>query len=115
MSTTNRERFYIFDALKDLGYTGFSVNNDLEIWYPDDATPPTQEVLDAKINEIKSKEPLEVLRRKRNDKLAECDWTQNRDVSLANDAEWQTYRQALRDITNTYTSINDVVWPTKPE
>jgi hypothetical protein len=24
------------------------------------------------------------------------------------------YRQALRDITNTYTSINDVVWPTKP-
>lgn len=24
------------------------------------------------------------------------------------------YRQALRDITNTYTSLDDVVWPTKP-
>jgi hypothetical protein len=25
------------------------------------------------------------------------------------------YRQALRDITETYDSINDVVWPEKPE
>lgn len=25
------------------------------------------------------------------------------------------YRQALRDITETYDSINTVVWPTKPE
>ena len=25
------------------------------------------------------------------------------------------YRQALRDITNTYTSLNDAVWPEKPE
>jgi hypothetical protein len=25
------------------------------------------------------------------------------------------YRQALRDITDTYTSLEDVVWPTKPE
>lgn len=38
-------------------------------------------------------------RAKRNDALASCDWTQNRDVALSNDAEWQTYRQALRDVT----------------
>jgi hypothetical protein len=25
------------------------------------------------------------------------------------------YRQALRDITDTYTSLDDVVWPVKPE
>ncbi len=25
------------------------------------------------------------------------------------------YRQSLRDITTTYTSLDDVVWPTKPE
>jgi len=24
------------------------------------------------------------------------------------------YRQALRDITNTYSSLDDVVWPEKP-
>jgi hypothetical protein len=25
-----------------------------------------------------------------------------------------TYRQALRDITDTYSSLDDVVWPEKP-
>jgi hypothetical protein len=27
---------------------------------------------------------------------------------------WKTYRQTLRDITDTYTSLDDVVWPEKP-
>lgn len=29
--------------------------------------------------------------------------------------EWTTYRQALRDLPQTYSDPNDVVWPTKPE
>ena len=29
-------------------------------------------------------------------------------------AEQTAYRQALRDITNTYSSLDDVVWPEKP-
>jgi hypothetical protein len=29
--------------------------------------------------------------------------------------EQRAYRQALRDITDTYTSLEDVVWPEKPE
>lgn len=57
----------------------------------------------------------EDLRRVRNAKLAETDWTQSRDVTLTNDAAWQTYRQALRDITDTYSDLDSVVWPTKPE
>lgn len=57
---------------------------------------------------------LQEVRMIRNAKLAETDWTQNRDVTLTNDADWQTYRQALRDITDTYTSLDDVVWPEKP-
>jgi len=59
-------------------------------------------------------EKIVKLREVRNAKLAETDWTQGRDVTLANDADWQTYRQALRDITDTYTSLDDVVWPGKP-
>lgn len=55
------------------------------------------------------------LRHERNAKLAETDWTQSRDVTLTNDAAWQTYRQALRDITDTYSDLDSVVWPTKPE
>ena len=57
---------------------------------------------------------LEQLRMQRNNKLRNSDWTQNRDVVLSNDSEWATYRQALRDITNTYQNVDDAVWPTEP-
>lgn len=57
------------------------------------------------------------LREERNKLLAESDWTQVVDSPLddTTKAEWQTYRQALRDITETYSSLDDIVWPTKPE
>ena len=55
---------------------------------------------------------LEMLREERNKIIAESDWMANSDVTMS--AEWKTYRQALRDITESYTSIYDVVWPTKP-
>lgn len=55
------------------------------------------------------------LRNRRNQLLAESDWTQILDIPEATRLAWQPYRQALRDITNTYTSLEDVVWPTKPE
>jgi len=58
---------------------------------------------------------IQEVRMIRNAKLAETDWTQNRDVTLTNDAAWATYRQALRDITDSATSLDDVTWPTKPE
>ncbi len=55
---------------------------------------------------------LIMLRSQRNSKLAETDWWANSDVTMT---QAQTdYRQALRDITNIYTSLADVVWPTKP-
>ena len=57
---------------------------------------------------------LEYLRAERNTKLAETDWTQSRDVTLSNDADWKTYRQALRDITKTYKTFDTVKWPTEP-
>ena len=58
---------------------------------------------------------IQEVRMIRNAKLAETDWTQNRDVTLSNDSAWATYRQALRDITDSATSLDDVTWPTKPE
>ena len=57
---------------------------------------------------------LNYLRKIRNNKLAETDWTQNRDVTLSNDDDWKQYRQELRDITKTYKSLEDVKWPTAP-
>jgi hypothetical protein len=64
-------------------------------------------------------ETMAWLRNKRNLMLKECDWTQAADSPLSESkkAEWATYRQQLRDLTNTYTtknSIEDIVFPTKP-
>lgn len=47
----------------------------------------------------------------RDRKLKDCDWTQNRDVMLLNDKEWQEYRQALRDITKQAGWPFEIVWP----
>lgn len=58
---------------------------------------------------------LDNLRRERNKLLVESDWTQLPDVPEELKNSWQSYRQALRDITNTYSSLRDVVWPTQPE
>lgn len=57
---------------------------------------------------------LEILRLKRNQLLAETDWAANSDVTMSD--EMRAYRQALRDITNTYQSMNadGFAWPTKP-
>lgn len=57
-------------------------------------------------------EKMAYLRNERNRKLAETDWWANSDVTMT-EAQRQ-YRQDLRDITNTYSSLDDVVWPTKP-
>ena len=58
---------------------------------------------------------LAMLRLERDFLLGQTDWTQNRDVTLSNDADWKTYRQKLRDITKTYKSLSDVKWPTAPK
>ena len=61
-------------------------------------------------------EKLNMVRTERNRKLAECDWTQFNDSPLTDEkkTKWQTYRQALRDITDGFDNDTEVVWPTKP-
>ena len=56
------------------------------------------------------------IRRERNTKLAECDWTQLNDTPLDNPSKvaWTTYRQSLRDITAQAGFPNSVIWPVKP-
>jgi len=93
----------------------WKLNGDEVIWLDESQTQPTELEIQTKIDELTAAEPLKLLREERNRKLAETDWTQNRDVTLSNDADWKTYRQALRDITNSATSLDDVAWPEKPE
>lgn len=52
------------------------------------------------------------LRAERNQRLANTDWWASSDLTMT--AAQTAYRQALRDITETYTSLDDVVWPEVP-
>ena len=63
-------------------------------------------------NVLSDDEKLDELRLHRNSLLLETDYFALSDNTLS--AEMTTYRQALRDITDTYASLDDVVWPTKP-
>lgn len=56
------------------------------------------------------------IKRQRNLLIAETDWTQCADVSLSDEKKQQIveYRQALRDLSKTYSDPRNVVWPTNP-
>tara|TARA_Y100000996_G_scaffold35864_1_gene25101 strand:+ start:4714 stop:5082 length:369 start_codon:yes stop_codon:yes gene_type:complete len=79
--------------------------------------PPREEFI-AKVNENIPKYLLVELREKRNKLLVESDWTQFRDVVLADDEAWKTYRQALRDLpSQVEPKLNedmDALFPMKP-
>lgn len=55
---------------------------------------------------------LSALRAERNQRLANTDWWVMPDRT-ATQAQLD-YRQALRDITDTYSSLDTVVWPQEP-
>jgi hypothetical protein len=55
---------------------------------------------------------MRLLREERDRLLAETDWWASSDLTMT--SAQTTYRQALRDITDSATSIHDVTWPTKP-
>lgn len=55
---------------------------------------------------------LAALRFERDRLISETDWWAGSDLTMTQ--AQIDYRQALRDITDSYTSLDDVVWPTKP-
>jgi len=70
-------------------------------------------LVSAKQAELEAAIPMKLLRAERNQRLANTDWWALSDIIMTN--EQIKYRQALRDITETYTSLDDVVWPVMPE
>jgi len=76
--------------------------------------PTDKQLKDVDESAIEAEYNLTSLRVERDLLLEQSDWTQNRDVTLSDDAKWKTYRQSLRDITKDYKSLEDVKWPEKP-
>jgi len=81
-------------------------------WHSEDISQPSDDVINAKIDELKAAEPMRLLREERNRLIAETDWWASSDLTMT--SAQTTYRQALRDITKSATSLDDVTWPTKP-
>ena len=82
-------------------------------WLNSDLTKPTSSAIETKRNELYAEDRLNELRQHRNAKLAETDHWALSDTDAMTQAQTD-YRQALRDITKTYSNLDDVVWPTKP-
>jgi len=61
---------------------------------------------------LEDAEPMRLLRVERDRLLVETDWWASSDLTIT-DAQ-KKYRQDLRDITKTATSLDDAKFPTKP-
>ena len=81
-------------------------------WTYDGKTFKTNEVT------LTTEQKLNELRSERNKLLNSSDWVvikeREEGGSVSNFADWKEYRQKLRDITNTYKSLDKVKWPTAP-
>ncbi len=89
----------------------------------DSSTKPTESEIDAEVTRLNNAEPMRLLRIERNERLSSCDWTQSRDITLSNDTDWKTYRQALRDLPASASpkldsdgdlDLSSVTFPTEP-
>jgi sensor histidine kinase regulating citrate/malate metabolism len=93
----------------------FTVGNesvDEITWLSSDVTQPTAQQINNKLVELEAAERLEKLRTERNKRLTDTDHYGLSDQTMS--TAMTNYRQALRDITDTYSNLDDVVWPTKP-
>jgi len=80
-----------------------------------DIAQPTDSQLNSYETAADLEEKLKIIRFKRDKLIAETDYLALSDQTLS--TEMTTYRQALRDITNGITTVeqaNNVTWPTKP-
>ena len=89
----------------------------IETWEHSTVNQPSQSAIDGiSDSTITAEQNIAVLRAERNAKLAETDWviTMHKEKGTNIPTAWKTYRQSLRDITDSATSLSDVTWPEKP-
>jgi hypothetical protein len=105
--TTEEEFGEMFRKVIGADSNGSAIeSSDPSGWGTDWAT------VSAKVTELTTAEPMKALRAERDRLIAVTDWWASSDLTMT-DAQ-TAYRQALRDITESATSLDDVTWPTKP-
>tara|TARA_B100000700_G_scaffold320510_1_gene417935 strand:+ start:3775 stop:4155 length:381 start_codon:yes stop_codon:yes gene_type:complete len=98
---------------------------DLE-WLDESQTKPTEDEINTKVAELKTAEPMRLLRIERDKRIATSDWriVKAKETSTNIPAAWKTYRQALRDLPASsdpkliddtdFLDMSSVTWPTPP-
>jgi hypothetical protein len=78
-------------------------------------TPMTEQEVSDYRDDLLITSTLRYVRDERNERLMRSDWTQLSNSGLSNEKkiEWETYRQALRDMPDTITGP-EVTWPEEP-
>ena len=101
----------------EFSWAGTEIYSELN--YLSSDTPPTESELDTEVTRLNNLEPMRLLRKERNKKLAATDWRASSDLTLSKD--WADYRQALRDLpanasptVNSSGQLASVTWPTEP-
>ena len=98
-------------ALRGDDYSGLE-------WLDESQTKPTEDEVNAKVNELTDAEPYRLLREERDRRLKETDWRASSDLNLPE--SWRAYRQALRDLPanakpkldeNDKLDMSSVAWP----
>jgi hypothetical protein len=87
----------------------------IKSWNISEVAEPTDSQLNSYDTAADLEDALYSIRFKRDKLIAETDYLALSDQTLS--TEMSTYRQALRDITNGITTVeqaNNVTWPTKP-
>lgn len=112
----------LYNAIKLLRpNTNFGIGNEGDwntIQMADGSARPTDTEINSVWEQASQNSALSVLREQRNQILSQSDWMANSDVTMT--TEWQTYRQALRDITTQTPALDEngnltgITWPTPP-
>lgn len=112
--TTSVDDLNIANELKETGESVLAGSADVTSEKIDVTTDPHSIV-----SHIILLDTMVFLRQQRDGRLKDSDWTQVPDSPLSDSkkTEWQTYRQALRDLPTNYSSsdaIEDINFPTQP-
>jgi len=102
---------FIYEIYPDDGDPESTFDERLR-WNSLDIPKPTYAELIEVLPQVKAQIDLKNLRLERDHRITETDWWVLPDRTPTQ--EQLDYRQSLRDITNHYTSLDDVVWPVKP-
>ena len=84
------------------------------IWQDETIEKPTLQEIENAWDAIKNDVIWEATREQRNKLLQECDYTQLNDYQGDKQA-WLNYRQALRNVPQTFGNPESVIWPSKPQ